>query len=203
MLLENSCCCVQAFELPLCYKIYQSSFEQKSNISQCMFNTHKSDRYTSGRPTNWWASRQPFPSSVKGVDLGGFFVCLKLFALHIESAEVSIFLFLPPVQTVKNKSRAPDIILLQQWGDGLWFGCFLVWGLFLVLFFFPPREIFCEYMALFPKGNRLETCLGIRSRSVCCHSNFALVTIWNSALPLKKRAEASPKRWEKNPLRFA
>lgn len=27
------------------------------------------------------------------------------------------FLFLFPVQTVKNKSKAPDIILLQQWGD--------------------------------------------------------------------------------------
>jgi len=48
----------------------------------------------------------------------------------MESAEVSIFLFLPPVQTVKNKSRAPDIILLQQWGDVFW--------LFLVFFFFSP-----------------------------------------------------------------
>lgn len=60
---------------------------------------------------------------------------------------------------------------------------------------FLSCEILGKYMVLFPKGNRLETCLGIRSRSVGCHPNFALVTIWNSALSLKKRAEASPTRW--------
>lgn len=46
-------------------------------------------------------------------------VSFKLFVLCMESDEASIFLFLSPVQTVENKSRAPDIILLQQWGDGL------------------------------------------------------------------------------------
>lgn len=119
-----------------------------------------------------------------------FLIHLKLFILHMESAEVSVFLFLLPVQTVKNKSKAPDIILLQQWSD----------------WFFFPCEILCKYMVLLPKGNRLETCLGIRSRSACCHSNFALVTIWNSALPLKKGAEAFPKWWweekKKKSLKF-
>lgn len=52
-----------------------------------------------------------------------FFFHLKLFVLHMESDEVSIFLFLFPVQTVKNKSKAPDIILLQQWGD-----VFILWN---------------------------------------------------------------------------
>lgn len=55
-----------------------------------------------------------------------FLIHLKLFILHMESAEVSVFLFLLPVQTVKNKSKAPDIILLQQWSD---------WFFFLVKYF--------------------------------------------------------------------
>lgn len=50
-----------------------------------------------------------------------FLIHLKLFILHMESAEVSVFLFLLPVQTVKNKSKAPDIILLQQWSDWVLF----------------------------------------------------------------------------------
>lgn len=71
-----------------------------------------------------------------------------------------------------------------------------------VLVWFFSCEILCKYMVLIPKGNRLKTCLGIRNRSVCCHSNFALVTIQNSALPLKNRADAYPKRWEKNAVTF-
>lgn len=182
-LLQNFCWRVQAFELSLRYKTYQSRVLNKRATCSSVCSTlikvtdirvedQQIDGFLDSRSLLW-------------MDWTHFFVRLKLFVLHMESAEISIFLFLPPVQTVKNKSRAPDIILLQQWGD--------------VGFFFFPCEILCEYMVLFPKENRLETCLGIRSRSVCCHSNFALVTVWNSALPLKKRAEASPKRGEKTP----
>lgn len=95
------------------------------------------------------------------MDRAHFFVHLKLFVLHMESAEFSMFLFLPPVQTKKPKAEP---LTSSYSSSGVMLGFF-------------PCEVLGEYMVLFPKGNRLETCLGIRSRSVCCHSNFALVTI--------------------------
>lgn len=173
--LSGDCCwSVWAFELSLDDIKYQS-FEQKSSVSQCIFN---SDRYLRGRPTNWWASRQPFPFPINGLDSFSHSLKTVYFAHGICW---SFRLFIPSSSAnCKKQKQSP-------WHH-------LAAAVERLVFF--PCEILCKYMVLLPKGNRLETCLGIRSRSACCHSNFALVTIWNSALPLKKGAEAFPKWWE-------
>lgn len=70
-LLENSCWCVQVFELSLCSKHTRVWNKRAAYPSAC--SIHKSDSYARGRPTNSWDSRQLFPSTVSGLDL---FLCL-------------------------------------------------------------------------------------------------------------------------------
>lgn len=68
--------------------------------------------------------------SLLRMDWTHYFVPLKLFVLHMESAKVSIFFHLLPVQSVTNKSRDPDTLLMQHQGD-----VFCAWGLLFCFVF--------------------------------------------------------------------